>query len=34
MAKLKKFGNDISVPAGAKVIDAKGKQVYPVSFYQ
>src|SRR4030095_2184354 len=27
--KIEKVGNDISVPAGAKVIDAKGKQVYP-----
>ena len=27
--KIEKVGNDITVPAGAKVIDAKGKQVYP-----
>jgi len=27
--KIEKVGNDITVPAGAKVVDAKGKQVYP-----
>src|SRR5262245_11132039 len=27
--KIAKVGNDVKVPSGAKVIDAKGKQVYP-----
>ena len=27
--KIEKVGTDITVPAGAKAIDAKGKQVYP-----
>ena len=27
--KIEKIGNNLPVPAGAKVVDAKGKQVYP-----
>ena len=27
--KIEKVGTDITVPAGANVIDAKGKHVYP-----
>ena len=29
--KIEKVGSDISIPADAKAIDAKGKHVYPLS---